>query len=125
MAGERILIVDDDAGNVEFLRDSLLNPRGYSTLCASDGAEALRLALAEDPDLILLDVQMPKMDGIEVLQALRNQGREIPTILITAHGSEHVATQAFRLGARDYFPKPYKVADILEQVHKSLIEARL
>ena len=125
MAGERILIVDDDAGNVEFLRDSLLNPRGYSTLCATDGAEALRLALAEDPDLILLDVQMPKMDGIEVLEALRSSGRQIPTILITAHGSEHVAMQAFRLGVRDYFPKPFKIAEILEAVDRSLIEARL
>jgi two-component system cell cycle response regulator DivK len=65
--GEKILIVDDDHRNVEFLRDSLLSPSGYTTLSAIDGKEALRLASMHDPDLILLDLQMPKMNGFEVL----------------------------------------------------------
>jgi diguanylate cyclase (GGDEF)-like protein len=125
MGEEKILIVDDDARNIEFLRDSLLAPRGYIMLCAADGEQALRLALEENPDLILMDLQMPKMDGIEVLEALRKNGREVPTILITAHGSEHVAVQAFRLGVRDYFPKPFKVQEVLAAVDRSLIEARL
>jgi diguanylate cyclase (GGDEF)-like protein len=125
MGGEKILIADDDAINVEFLRDSLLRPGGYATLCASDGEEALRLALDEEPDLILLDLQMPKKDGLEVLQALQREGRQIPTIIITAHGSESVAVQAFRLGVRDYFPKPFRVAEILRAVDRSLVEARL
>jgi diguanylate cyclase (GGDEF)-like protein len=125
MAGEKILIVDDSPANIDFLRDSLLSPRGYATLSAPNGEEALRLALEEQPDLILLDVQMPKMDGIQVLEALRSKGRQIPTILITAHGSENVAVQALRLGVRDYFPKPFKVEEILEAVDRALIEARL
>jgi two-component system NtrC family sensor kinase len=125
MAEETILIVDDDVRNVEFLRDSLLAPSGYITLCATDGEEALRLALTEEPDLILLDLQMPKMDGFDVLQELKRQGGEIPTILITAHGSESVAVQAFRLGVRDYFPKPFKVTEIMEAVEGALTEARL
>jgi len=122
---EKILIVDDDPRNVEFLRDSLLAPRGYATLSAGDGQDALRLALEEDPDLILLDLQMPKMDGFEVLEALRENGRQVPTILLTAHGSEHVAVQAFRLGVRDYFAKPFKAQEVLAAVDRSLTEARL
>jgi diguanylate cyclase (GGDEF)-like protein len=125
MGGERILIADDDVINVEFLRDSLLTPAGYTTLCASDGEEALRLALDQEPDLLLLDLQMPKMDGLQVLEALRREGRHIPTIIITAHGSESVAVQAFRLGVRDYFPKPFRVAEIMQAVDRSLVEARL
>jgi diguanylate cyclase (GGDEF)-like protein len=125
MAGERILIVDDDMRNVEFLRDSLLVPSGYTTLCATDGAEAVRLALTGQPDLILLDLQMPKMDGFQVLETLKKEGVEIPAILITAHGSENIAAHAFRLGVRDYFPKPFKVTEIMEAVDKSLTEARL
>ena len=125
MTKETVLIVDDDPRNVEFLRDSLLVPSGYTALCATDGEEAVRLALTEEPDLILLDLQMPKMNGFHVLEALNRQGREIPTILITAHGSESVAMQAFRLGVRDYFPKPFKAAEIMEAVERSLTEARL
>jgi signal transduction histidine kinase/DNA-binding response OmpR family regulator len=125
MADETILIVDDDIRNVEFLRDSLLVPSGYATLCATNGEEALRLALTEDPDLILLDLQIPKLDGFEVLEGLKKEGGEIPTILMTAHGSESVAVQAFRLGVKDYFPKPFKVTEIMEAVERALTEARL
>jgi PAS domain S-box-containing protein len=125
MPKETILIVDDDLRNVEFLRDSLLAPSGYTTLCATDGEQALKLALTEEPDLILLDLQLPKMDGLDVLETLRGEGREIPTILITAHGSESVAMQAFRLGVRDYFPKPFKVTEIMAAVERSLADARL
>ena len=125
MAKETILIVDDDIRNIEFLRDSLLIPSGYRALSAADGEAALDLALKEEPDLILLDLQMPKMDGFDVLEALHREGREIPTILITAHGSESVAIQAFRLGVRDYFPKPFKVTEIMGAVERSLAEVRL
>lgn len=125
MTGERILIVDDDVRNVEFLRDSLLVPSGYTTLCATDGQEAVQLALSDHPDLILLDLQMPKMDGFDVLEALRKQGKEVPAILITAHGSESIAVQAFRLGVRDYFQKPFKVSEIMAAVDRSLRETRL
>ncbi|HUV73242.1 MAG TPA: diguanylate cyclase [Anaerolineae bacterium] len=125
MAGEIILIVDDDIRNVDFLQGSLLASAGYTTLCAADGKEALRLALTREPDLILLDLQMPKMDGFEVLEALQKEGRQIPTILITAHGSESVAVQAFRLGVRDYFVKPFRIAEIMRAVDRSLAEARL
>jgi diguanylate cyclase (GGDEF)-like protein len=122
---EKILIVDDNARNIEFFRDSLLIPSGYAALCATDGEEALRLALTQKPDLILLDLQMPKMDGLQVLEALQKAGHDIPAILITAHGSENVAVQAFRLGVKDYFPKPFKVTEMMEAIERSLTEARL
>jgi diguanylate cyclase (GGDEF)-like protein len=125
MGGESILIADDDIRNREFLQSSLLAPAGYRTMCAADGEEALRLALTSNPDLILLDLQMPRMDGFEVLQALQKEGRQIPTILITAHGSESVAVQAFRLGVRDYFVKPFKAGEIMKAVDRALVEARL
>ncbi|NIN64045.1 MAG: response regulator [Anaerolineae bacterium] len=125
MESQKVLIVDDDARSIEFLRDSLLVPSGYTTLCATDGEEALHLALTEKPDLMLLDLQMPKMDGFDVLEALRHAGRDIPVILITAYGSETVAMQAFRLGVRDYFPKPFKVTEMMEAVERSLAEAHL
>jgi diguanylate cyclase (GGDEF)-like protein len=121
----RILVVDDDLRNVGFLRDSLLGPAGYATLCATDGEAAVRLALSQEPDLILLDLQLPKMDGLEVLDALKKAGQEVPAIIITAHSSESVAVQALRQGVRDYFTKPFKAADILEAVDRSLTEARL
>ncbi len=125
MEKEKILIVDDDARNIEFIRDSLLVPSGYTALCATDGEEALHLALTEGPDLVLLDLQMPKLDGFDILEALRQAGRDIPVILITAYGSENVAAQAFRLGVRDYFPKPFKVTEMMEAVQRSLAEAHL
>lgn len=125
MAREKILIVDDDPRNVEFLRDSLLLPNGYAVEAALDGAQAVQLALSYKPDLILLDLQMPKMDGFEVLEALRKGGHETPTILITAHGSESVAVHAFRLGVRDYFIKPFKVREIMAAIERALAEARL
>jgi PAS domain S-box-containing protein len=125
MEGQKVLIVDDDARSIEFIRDSLLVPSGYAALCATDGEEALHLALTEQPDLMLLDLQMPKMDGFDVLEALRHAGRDIPVILITAYGSENVAAQAFRLGVRDYFPKPFKVTEMMEAVERSLAEAHL
>lgn len=125
MERQKVLIVDDDARSIEFIRDSLLVPSGYTALCATDGEEALHLALTEQPDLMLLDLQMPKMDGFDVLKALRQAGRDIPVILITAYGSETVAVQAFRLGVRDYFPKPFKVTEIMEAVERSLAEAHL
>jgi len=64
---------------------------------------------------------MPKMDGLAVLEALRREGRQIPTIITTAHGSESVAVQAFRLGVRDYFRKPFRVAEIMQAVDRALV----
>jgi GAF domain-containing protein/FixJ family two-component response regulator len=124
MAIEKILIIDDSAKVRSFLSD-VLRPLGYTVSTASDGKLGLDKALAERPDLILLDFQLPRLSGLEVLEALRKENYEVPVILMTAHGSESVAVQAFRLGVRDYLIKPFETEQILEVIEKALTESRL
>ncbi len=125
MAGERILVVDDGPDNIKFIVDYVLKPNGYVPLVAHHGAEGLHKALTENPDLMLLDMQMPKMTGIEVLSALQGQGKDIPVILMTFHGSESLAVNAFRLGARNYVIKPFEVTEMLQAIDRALAESRL
>jgi len=125
MAGERVLIVDDSKENVEFIVDYVLEPNGYMASIAHDGAEGLSKAQEEYPDLILLDMNMPKMTGIEVLEALRDKGLHIPVILMTFHGSETLAVTAFRQGVKDYILKPFQVEEMLEAMERALSEMRL
>jgi signal transduction histidine kinase len=125
LAGEKILVVDDHSDTREFLTDYILKPNGYECITASDGAKGLRAAFDERPDLIIMDMRMPKMTGLEVLAALRQRGVSIPFILMTFHGSEETAVQAFRLGARDYVVKPYEPAEMLEAIDRALTEVRL
>ncbi|HIP96706.1 MAG TPA: response regulator, partial [Anaerolineae bacterium] len=94
-------------------------------IIAKDGETGLRKALTENPDLIIMDLKMPKMTGLEVLAALRERQSTIPVILMTFHGSEETAVQAFRLGARDYVIKPYDTQEMLESIERALTEVRL
>ena len=125
MAGERVLVVDDKPENRNFVVNYVLKPNGYESLMACDGEEGLQVALQESPDLILLDLQMPKMDGIQVLEALHEKGRDIPVILMTFHGSEELAVQVFRLGVKDYVIKPFEVGELLVSIERALTEVRL
>ncbi len=125
MAGERVLVVDDRAENVEFIVDYVLKPYGYESIVAYDGLEGLQLAQSERPDLILLDMNMPKMTGIEVLEALQREGVQIPVILMTFHGSETLAVAAFRLGIKDYILKPFQIEEMLGAIERALTEVRL
>ena len=125
MAGEKVLVVDDRVENIEFIVDYVLNPHGYVHVAARDGAEGLRLARRERPDLMLLDLNMPKMNGIEVLEALKNEKTQMPVILMTFHGSETLAVAAFRLGIKDYIVKPFQVEEMLEAIERALTEVRL
>lgn len=125
MAGERILVVDDRRENVEFVVEYVLKPNGYVPLVAYDGAEGFQKALTEKPDLILLDMQMPKMTGVEVLEALNERQVQIPVILMTFHGSEELAVRVFRLGVKDYVIKPFEVEEMLSAIERALTEVRL
>jgi two-component system NtrC family sensor kinase len=125
VAGERILVIDDSQRIRSALREVILEPEGYRVLTAHDGQVGLERALREHPDLILLDVNMPRMTGLEVLEKLHEVRYEWPVILMTLHGSEEVAVQAFRLGARDYLRKPFKVEDVLACVRRALVESQL
>jgi GAF domain-containing protein/FixJ family two-component response regulator len=125
MTAERVLVVDDAQGVLDFLADYVLRPNGYEVLTAMDGEEGLSMALDEKPDLIILDLEMPRMTGMEVLEALDEEGCDTPVIVITFHGSETIAAQSFKLGVKDYITKPFKMEEILEAIEKALNESRL
>jgi CheY-like chemotaxis protein len=120
MPGETVLIVEDRRENIVHLANNILKPHGYQVLTAMDGQRGLQRALADRPDLIIMDLNMPKMDGLEVLASLRERQVDIPVILTTFYGSEQVAQQAVRLGAIDYVVKPYEVHEMLSAVQKAL-----
>ena len=110
MSHERILVVDDSDEVRNFLVNGLLKPEGYVIETARDGLEGMEVAVASRPDLIITDHAMPKMNGLEMIAGLRAQGLDTPAILMTAEGSEEIASQAFRVGIRFYFIKPFDPA---------------
>lgn len=122
---ERVLVVDDAREIREFLTHYILDPKGFEVLTAADGLEGLQLAFSQQPDLLIVDLQMPNMSGLELLRRLRLRRINIPAILITAHGSEQVAVKALRLGVRDYVIKPFVVEEMEEAISRALRESRL
>jgi two-component system NtrC family sensor kinase len=124
MAGETVLIVEDRRENIVHIAHNVLKPNGYEVITAMDGERGLKRILMDAPDLVILDLNMPKMDGLEVLSALRERQIDIPVILTTFYGSEQVARQALRLGAVDYVVKPYDVDDMVTAVQKALAHRR-
>jgi class 3 adenylate cyclase/DNA-binding response OmpR family regulator len=125
VSGETILVVDDSHHTREFIVDYVLRPKGYLAILAVDGAEGVQLALDQKPDLIILDIELPKLDGMGVLHALKDNGLSIPVIMSTAHGSEQIAVEAFRLGVRDYVPKPFEVSNMIKAIEHALVETRI
>jgi DNA-binding response OmpR family regulator len=125
VAGERILVVDDSSQIRATLRRMILEPEGYEVLTAADGRAGLERALRERPDLVLLDVNMPELDGLQVLEELQRARYQWPVILMTSHGSEEVAVQALRFGVRDYLHKPFEIQDVLARVQRALVESAL
>ncbi len=122
---ECILVVDDSDSLRHLLTAEVLPHYGYETLAAADGREGLRLIAEEQPDLVLLDLQLPDISGIEILKEMKRQGQDVPVILITAHGSESIAAQAFRLGVRDYLIKPFNMKMGHTTIQRVLDQARL
>lgn len=124
LPADRLLVIDDSKEARDFLEEFLVF-QGYTVLTAKDGAEGLHRALHEHPDVILVDMQMPKMTGLEVIKALNREGRGIPVIFLTAFGSEELAVQAIRAGARDYVPKPCEPQVIQASVERALRDVHL
>src|SRR5512136_1309240 len=125
MTGATILVVDDSRPTRDFMVEYVLRPKGYRAMLAVDGEEGVQLALEQAPDLIILDMELPRMDGMEVLHALKANGLNVPVIMATAHGSEQVATEAFRLGVRDCVSKPFEVSDMIKTIEHALAETRM
>jgi len=123
-AGARVLIVDDDATSRRLL-EVRLRALECDILQAADGQEALAAIQHEVPALMLLDLQMPRVDGMEVLRTLRRDGIDLPTIVITAHGSIQTAVEAMKEGAYDFLPKPFDPKHLEIVVRKALERRQL
>ena len=116
-SGYRVMVVDDRPENI-YLMQAILSPAGYEVVVATSGEAALRLSQASPPDLILLDVLMPEMDGYEVCRRLKQMEatRQIPVIFVTAVDDTEAEARSFALGAADYITKPVKLTRVLARV---------
>jgi len=119
MAGYKILIVEDDRTLLEGLKYSL-SREGYTVSTATDGVEALEVAREERPDLIVLDIMLPKLDGLEVCRILRKEGMAIPILMLTAKVEEIDRVVGLELGADDYITKPFSLRELLARIRASL-----
>jgi DNA-binding response OmpR family regulator len=116
----RVLIVDDEP-NIVVSLEFLMRKAGFETSVARDGDEAVAAVDELEPDLVLLDVMMPKRDGYDVLQHLRSTGRtELKVVLLTAKGRESEVTKGLSLGADAYVTKPFSTSDLVETVARLL-----
>ena len=114
MAGKRVLVVDDDAKTVELVK-LYLSRDGYRVLTACDGVEALRLAREGHPDLIVLDLMLPGIDGLEVCRTLRRES-DVPIIMLTARTTDEDKLTGLGLGADDYVTKPFSPRELAARV---------
>ncbi|MFQ5654702.1 MAG: response regulator transcription factor [Planctomycetota bacterium] len=119
-----ILVVEDDPGillglvrNLEF--------EGHAVLSARDGEEGLRLALDERPDLLILDIMLPGIDGLEICKVLRREGMQTPILFLSARGEERDKVEGLRLGADDYITKPFGVKELLARVEAAIRRATM
>ncbi|MEG1879640.1 MAG: response regulator [Pseudoflavonifractor sp.] len=117
--GKRILIVEDEKNIVDILSFNL-GREGYETLEAYDGQTGLQLAMEQDPDLILLDLMLPKMNGFDVCRAIRTAGRSTPVIMLTAREEENDKVLGLELGADDYITKPFSMRELLARVKANI-----
>ncbi len=114
MIKTRILVVDDELSIIRFLRGNL-EARGYKVLTAMNGAEALQTFEMELPDLVILDIMMPKMDGFQVCQRLR-EWSQVPIIMLSARGDVSDKVKCLDLGADDYITKPFGKSELIARV---------
>ncbi len=122
---EEILVIDDSEHVSRMLAQTVLPELGYRAAIALTGKSGLERLRARLPDLILLDLQLPDMNGLDFLRILTQEGIDVPVILMTAHGSEMIAVEAFRLGARNYLIKPFSDSEAREVIDQALRERRL
>jgi len=114
-----VLIVEDEKNIVDILRFNLQR-EGFQTLEAYDGAAGLQLALEKSPDLVLLDVMLPKMIGFDVCHALREKGSSVPVIILTAREEEADKVLGLEIGADDYITKPFSMRELIARVKANI-----
>ena len=119
-----ILIVEDETNIVDILSFNL-EKEGYDTIEAYDGETGLQLAREQDPDLILLDLMLPKMDGFEVCRRLRAEGSAIPILMLTAREEEADKVLGLELGADDYITKPFAIRELMARVNANIRRAQM
>ncbi|MHB8764705.1 MAG: response regulator, partial [Deferrisomatales bacterium] len=108
----RILVVDDEESILRSL-EAVLRDEGHEVVLSETAEAALEAVEAEDPDLVLLDVWLPGMDGIEALEAIRTRHPELPVVIMSGHGTIETAVKATKLGAYDFFEKPLNLDKLL------------
>ena len=114
---KRILVVDDEPDIVKTVAKAIRR-QGFDVVSAADGEEALERVKDSHPDLVILDIQMPKLDGIEVLQRIKGNPRtaSLPVIMLTAKAGDEDMLKGYKYGANYYIPKPFKIAEVLEGI---------
>ncbi|MCK4284322.1 MAG: response regulator transcription factor [Candidatus Brocadiae bacterium] len=122
MATETVLIIEDDQPMLEGLKDNF-EFEGYSVITAADGEDGLETALEAKPDLIVLDIMLPKINGYEVCRLIRREGLDVPIVMLTAKGQESDIVLGLELGADDYVTKPFGILELLARV-KALLRRR-
>ena len=120
---ETILIIEDDAAMLRGLKDNF-EFKGYGVLTAADGEEGLNTALNKKPDLILLDIMLPKINGYEVCRLIRKENLNMPIIMLTAKGEESDIILGLNLGADDYVTKPFSIKELLARTEAFLRRSR-
>ncbi len=120
---ETVLVVEDDP-TLRLGLQKTLRSAGFRVVVAKTGPEGIDAALAEKPDLVLLDVMLPGMNGFEICEELRRHDRDLPIIMVTAKGEEQDKVRGLRLGADDYVVKPFGVAELLARVDAALRRRR-
>ena len=118
----RILIVEDEPAMVQGLRDNF-EYEGYEVISAADGVDGLNRAIADQPDLVVLDVMMPKMSGLDVCKQLKARKPSLPIIMLTARGQEIDKVVGLELGADDYVTKPFSIRELMARVKAVLRRA--
>jgi DNA-binding response OmpR family regulator len=119
MTGSRILIVEDEPAILRGLADTFVS-KGCEVLTATDGEAGMHLALSAGPDLVLLDIMLPKINGYEICRAIRESGSDVPIVMLTAKGQEEDIVLGLNLGADDYVVKPFKIRELVARANAFL-----
>ena len=119
MNGRRILIVEDEPALLRGLKDTFAS-KGCEVLSARDGEAGLELALSKNPELILLDIMLPRVNGYEICRAIRERGLEMPILMLTAKGQEEDIILGLNLGADDYITKPFRIRELVARANAFL-----